>query len=551
MACERMNRIQCLSPQVANQIAAGEVIERPASILKELLENSLDAGATAITIQLQGAGITSIQITDNGHGILKEDLPLALQCHATSKICDFEDLTRLKTFGFRGEALASIAAVSHLTLTSKPLQQAEAWQITVSGKNQCPEQIPAAHPVGTTVLVEELFCQTPVRRKFLKSPKTELFHAEDMIKRLALAHPEVSFQYLNQGKPILQLPSAKELSAYRKRVGRCFGQQWAKHALYFQEQATDIQLKAWLTPASFAKRYAHWQYFYVNGRIVKDPKITHLLRSAFTEELSLGLSPSYVIFLEIPETEVDINVHPTKQEVRFHDLQWVSEFILQAIQRSQEALKQQSTPPEVPLLLRTYQQLGPVSALRHAQPTRSQSIDMPRDNTCQIIFKQAQGYVWVNYHEKLFCIQLLGALRHWWISMVHAGRSSEFKQVYLLPKTIRFDLFEETHSQALSWLGFQVRVETTAMHVQHFPALFSEKISEEFFKGLYTQLKHSREAALTWMITRLSAQDFFQLPNTLQLLMIADMCQQTGDCVLEITEQRLAMLFVDNEEHVV
>ncbi len=544
-----MRRIHSLSPQVANQIAAGEVIERPASILKELLENSLDAGATSISIQLQGVGITSIQITDNGHGILKEDLPLALQCHATSKICDFEDLTQLKTFGFRGEALASIAAVSHLTLTSRTDQQAEAWQITVSGKDQCPEQIPAAHPPGTTVLVEELFCQTPVRRKFLKSAKTELFHAEDTIKRLALAHPEVSFQYAYLGKTSLQLPGAKELPAYRKRVGRCFGQQWAKHALYFQEKATEIQLKAWLAPARFAKRYAHWQYFYVNGRIVKDPKITHLIRSAFPEELSLGLSPSYVIFLELPAHEVDVNVHPTKQEVRFHDTQWVSEFILQAIQRSQETLKHHSNElvqTSMPLFP-PGKRLGRASALQHVVPARSQSIDIPTDTACQIVFQQFPHYLWVNYQETLFCIKTLRALRSWWPSTVQAGRANEFKQVYLLPKTLPLALTQDAQRHTLYWLGFQVQAEKHLIQVQHLPALFAEQISEQFFKALHGHLEQSPQAALDWMVGRLTVQDFFTLPNPMRLCMISDMCQKCGEGIVGMTDAHLAAFFSDKE----
>lgn len=548
-----MKRIQCLSPQVANQIAAGEVIERPASILKELLENSLDAGATAITIQLQGAGITAIQITDDGHGILKEDLPLALQCHATSKICTFEDLNQLHSFGFRGEALASIAAVSHLTLTSRPAHQAEAWQVTVEGREQYPQTVPAAHPPGTTVLVEELFCQTPVRRKFLKSSKTELFHAEDMIKRLALAHPHVSFHYLNQGKTILQLPSAKDSSTYRKRLSKCFGSLWAKNAHYFHEQATDLQLKAWLAPPSVAKRYAHWQYFYVNGRIVKDPKMTHLLRSAFPEELSLGLSPSYVVFLELPCGEVDANVHPTKQEVRFHDVQWVSDFILQAIQRSQQGLQdRQVNQRQAPAVSgsRDHTSLRSV-ALQHVLSAHSQPINLCADREYQILFRHGRQYLWIAHQDQLFCIELLPALRAWWINTVSLGCAQEYKQVYLLPKTFMLDLTWDKHAKALLHLGFQLKLDNHTTQVQHLPALFAEQASTQFFQALHEHLEQSLASAMHWMEHQLTAQAFFSLPETLQARMLSDLCQKQGAGIVAITDQHLTRLFESDKEFAV
>jgi DNA mismatch repair protein MutL len=545
-----MKRIQCLSSQVANQIAAGEVIERPASILKELLENSLDAGATDITIQLHGAGIRSIQITDNGCGIIKEDLPLALRCHATSKICDFEDLNQLTTFGFRGEALASIAAVSHLTVTSRPANQTEAWQVTVEGRDQSPQQVPAAHPVGTTVLVEELFCQTPVRRKFLKSPKTELFHAEDVIKRLALAHPKVSFKYLHQGKMIFQLLPGEEIITYRKRISKCFGQLWAKNAQFFQENATDLQLKAWLAPPSFSKRYAHWQYFYVNGRIVKDAKMTHLIRSAFAEELSLGLSPCYVIFLELPCDEVDVNVHPTKQEVRFHDGQWVSDFILQAIQRSQQSLQNQHSALTQTSTVSFRKQEFPArsAALQHAVSMRTHAMDTSIDTDCQIIFQHELQYIWINYKNKLFCVNVLSALRAWWIRTVQSGSAQAYQQVYLLPKTLLLSLDWSRHTDTLKRFGFQLRIDSNGTQLQCLPALFSEQVSENFFETLHQYLNQGIESALRWMSDQLTEQDFFKLPKSLQVKIMSDMCQTSGTGIVEVNEQHLMQLFESERE---
>lgn len=327
-----ISRILPLSPQVANQIAAGEVIERPASIIKELVENALDAGASEIDVDVEGAGVHLIRVRDNGTGIEKDDLPLAFLRHATSKIRTSDDLDAIQSLGFRGEALASIAAVSRCRVISATKAADTGWAFSPDALDK--NILPAAHAMGTTVEVADLFYNVPVRRKFLRSPKTEFQAIDDMMKRLALSHPAVKFTFKNQQKPFRLFPKAINAAQEQHRIGKICGQQFANEAVEITLGAGDLAIKGWVGLPEFSHRQADCQYFFINQRLVKDRFITQIIRSVFQQHPQTleGTYPCYVLYLDIPPTEVDVNVHPTKQEVRFHQPRWVHDFIRKAIE---------------------------------------------------------------------------------------------------------------------------------------------------------------------------------------------------------------------------
>ncbi|MWP47804.1 DNA mismatch repair endonuclease MutL [Gilliamella sp. Pas-s27] len=313
--------IHILSPQLANQIAAGEVVERPASVIKELVENSLDAGSTQIDIELEQGGCKLIRIRDNGCGIAKDELALALARHATSKISSLDDLDAIISLGFRGEALASISSVARLTLTSRTLEQSEAWQVYAEGRDMKPIIKPAAHPVGSTVEVLDLFYNTPARRRFLKTEKTEFMHIEEFVRRIALSRPDVTFNLQHNGKLIKQY----RLSSLEKRVELVCGRSFMQKAIKLDWQHDDLLIQGWVT----SSEVSNLQYFYVNGRVIKDKLLNHALRQAYVSRTNE--QQSYVIFLKIDPKQVDVNVHPTKHEVRFHEARLVHDFVYQAI----------------------------------------------------------------------------------------------------------------------------------------------------------------------------------------------------------------------------
>ena len=322
--------IQILSPQLANQIAAGEVVERPVSVIKELVENSLDAGSTQIDIDIEQGGSKLIRIRDNGGGIAKSELALALARHATSKISSLDDLDSIMSLGFRGEALASISSVARLTLTSRTADQSEAWQVYAEGRDMKPTIKPAAHPVGTSVEVLDLFYNTPARRRFLKTEKTEFMHIEEFVRRIALARPDVTFNLQHNGKLIKQYRA----SALEKRVELVCGRTFVQKAVKLDWQHDDLLIQGWVA----SNEISDLQYFYVNGRVIKDKLINHALRQAYISRTNE--QQSYVVFLQIDPKQVDVNVHPAKHEVRFHEARLVHDFVYQAIVMALESSQQ-------------------------------------------------------------------------------------------------------------------------------------------------------------------------------------------------------------------
>ncbi|ENU82717.1 hypothetical protein F974_02173 [Acinetobacter sp. CIP 102159] len=328
MVHDSTRRIHTLDAALANQIAAGEVIERPSSVVKELLENAIDAGATELIIRVAQGGSTLIEIIDNGHGIHAEDLPLAVMRHATSKIQTAEDLHAIVSLGFRGEALASIAAVSRLTLTSSQDEQGIGYQVEVNGTAFDHQQIQAvAVQKGTHIRVQDLFFNVPARRKFLKKPSTEFGHIEEIVRRLALTHFEIRFVLEHNDNIRLNLPIADSGELRYQRVQQLLGQAFIQNAYWMDAESINMRLSGWLGHPSDARAQADLQYVYVNGRIVKDKTISHALRMAYEGILHGHQYSSYLLFLEVDPENIDVNVHPTKHEIRFLNQREVHEFV--------------------------------------------------------------------------------------------------------------------------------------------------------------------------------------------------------------------------------
>ncbi|MCW8331814.1 DNA mismatch repair endonuclease MutL [Photobacterium sp. SDRW27] len=324
--------IQILPARLANQIAAGEVVERPASVVKELVENSLDAGATRIDIDIDKGGSRTIRIRDNGKGIPKDELSLALSRHATSKITSLDDLEAIVSLGFRGEALASISSVSRLTLTSKTAEQAEAWSAYAEGRDMDVQLKPAAHPVGTTLEVLDLFFNTPARRKFLRTEKTEFSHIDELLKRIALSRLDVTINLRHNGKMIRQYRAAQTQVQKERRLAAVCGSNFLNHALAVELEHGDLKLSGWICSPQGARAQNDIQYCYVNGRMMKDKLINHAIRQAYETSLAADQYAAYVLFIEVDPHQVDVNVHPAKHEVRFHQARLVHDFICQGLQ---------------------------------------------------------------------------------------------------------------------------------------------------------------------------------------------------------------------------
>ncbi len=329
-----LRRIHLLSPRLANQIAAGEVVERPASVIKELLENSLDAGARRIDVEVEQGGVKLLRVRDDGCGIPSDDLPLALARHATSKIRDLDDLERVMSLGFRGEALASISSVARLTMTSRTADADQAWQVETEGRDMEARVQPAAHPVGTSVEVRDLFFNTPARRKFLRAEKTEFEHLQEVIRRLALARFDVAFHLRHNGKTVFALHEARDEISRARRVASVCGSAFLEQALPIQVERNGLHLWGWVGLPTFSRSQADLQYFYVNGRMVRDKLVVHAVRQAYRDVLYNGRHPTFVLFLELDPAAVDVNVHPTKHEVRFREGRTVHDFLYGTLHRA-------------------------------------------------------------------------------------------------------------------------------------------------------------------------------------------------------------------------
>lgn len=474
-----MKRIVCLEPLIANQIAAGEVVEKAASVIKELVENSLDAGATKIEIEVEGAGIHLIRVRDNGHGIIKEDLPLAFFRHATSKISTSEDLTAIMSLGFRGEALASIAAVAKCTLQSKALSSLEAWQIQIHPDLQTTLS-PVAHAQGSTIEVTDLFYNTPVRRKFLRSEKSENLAIEETIKRLALAAPQVNFTYKQNQKLIRRYDAALDFTAIEARVGNIVGQAFMRQAKAVHFEREGLTLKGWIGLPDLQKRHADCQYFFVNQRAVKDRLLSHAIRTCYQRhhQFTEGTYPAYVLFLTLDPAEIDVNVHPTKQEVRFSQAVRIYDFINQGIEKAWG---------ETPILkeekIHSTYKVNKVKAQKPINET--EELQSLISGKRYILIEQVEGIKIIDLH---FAKNDL--LKHYFEK--YKGRIP--KRPLLFPLEVALPLLNksvETIIEILEQVGFECRFENNRMLVFQQPVLLEKPIEVLSFLKLIESLNSS------------------------------------------------------------
>jgi DNA mismatch repair protein MutL len=338
-------RINTLDEHLTNQIAAGEVVERPASVIKELFENSIDAGATQINIEVSRGGHELIRVVDDGSGIDAQDLWLAIRRHSTSKISSAEDLFAIETLGFRGEALSSIASVSRLKLISRRANAESGFYIHTEGGHATETITPAAHTDGTTIEIRDLFFNTPARRKFLRTPRTEFIQIESIVRRLAMSHFQIAIQLIHNKKTILDLPTAATSTLKERRIATILGDSFLGDALSIDFSAAGMGLSGWIALPTFSRSQPDMQYFYLNGRYVKDKVLSHAVRNAFQDILFHGRHPAYVLYLTCDPKSVDVNVHPTKLEIRLRDSRLVHDFISRGVKDVLEQVRPAQSQP--------------------------------------------------------------------------------------------------------------------------------------------------------------------------------------------------------------
>ncbi|MCU7798250.1 MAG: DNA mismatch repair endonuclease MutL [Candidatus Thiodiazotropha sp. (ex Myrtea spinifera)] len=367
--------IRRLPNQLVNQIAAGEVVERPASVVKELIENSLDAGARRIEIEIEQGGTKLIKVRDDGVGISSQELVLALSRHATSKVSCFEDLESIKSMGFRGEALPSIGSVSRLRLVSQHQESEAAWEVLGDGEDNATEPKPAAHPQGTSIEVRDLFFNTPARRKFLRKEKTEFGHVQSLVQRLALVRFDVGFILTHNRKAVLSLPPCDSRSEREARIGELLGAAFLENAIYIEEQAAELTLGGWVAKPTFSRSQADMQYFYVNQRMVRDKLVTHAVRQAYQDVLYHGRHPAYLLFLSLDPRKVDVNVHPTKHEVRFRDSRSVHDFLFRGLHKVLAQTRPQAAAGEAEESMKVAAFSQSASAADQGMPQQQQSMN--------------------------------------------------------------------------------------------------------------------------------------------------------------------------------
>ncbi len=424
-------RIHALPTQLVNQIAAGEVVERPASVVKELVENCFDAGATQIHIDIEQGGVRQIKIRDNGCGIEKEDLALALSRHATSKIASLQDLEQVTSMGFRGEALPSISSVARLTLISRTADAQCAWQVSADGSEQHFDPQPDPHPPGTTVDVRDLFYNTPARRKFLKAEKTEFAHIEALIHKLALSRSDVGFVLNHNQREILNLKPTLSVTEQEKRLAAICGTAFVENALNIDFAASGLHLQGWVGSPTFSRSQQDMQFFYVNGRLIKDRLVAHAIKQAYQDVLYHGRHPVFALYLTLDPALVDVNAHPTKLEVRFREGRMVHDFLFQALHRS---LAEQR-PGQTPVVEVVHSE---------AMPPQSANLPIPQQASVPMSLDQASAPPPIGRHYGYLPERKIGNV---------AEQLSAYAQPYPQPSSVEQQALSAANS-AIPPLGF-------------------------------------------------------------------------------------------------
>ena len=574
-------RIQAMPTQLVNQIAAGEVVERPASVVKELLENSLDAQSTKIEIDVEQGGIKSIRIRDNGHGIHKDDLVLSLSPHATSKIRTIDELENVSSLGFRGEALPSIASVSNLSLKSKWQNAAEAWQIQSNNSNDF-DIAPAALNEGTTIEVKDLFFNIPARRKFLRTEKTEFNHLDDVIKKIALSRFDVDITLRHNQRPIRQLRAATDRLQQEKRIAEVFGSAFIEQALHMDFSIDGFRLWGWVGLPTFSRSQADMQYFYVNGRIVRDKVVTHAIRQAYQDVLFHGRHPAYVLFFEIEPSAVDVNAHPGKHEVRFRQSRAVHDFLFRAIHKSLadtrptddgahnisnfNSLEQSGNAQAMPSYQGRYGSNSPgvirsQSALSLAVAEQSKAYQSLYSDTTDTNDDQTEspplGYARAQIHgvyvlaenkEGMVLVDMHAAHERITYERLKQARSETgiAAQPLLVPVSMAVSEKEagsaEEHSDIFSDLGFELdRTAPEALRIRQIPVMLANADAEQLVRdvlsdlirhGSSTRIKEAMNEVLGTMACHgsIRANRKLTIPEMNTLLRDMEMTERSGQC---------------------
>jgi len=486
--------IRPLPAQLVNQIAAGEVVERPASVVKELLENSLDASATHIDIDIERGGISLCRVRDDGEGIERDELALALARHATSKIASLDDLERVRSLGFRGEALPSMASVSRLRLTSRQRSAASAWVVEYE-QGAAGAPAPAAHPPGTTVEVRDLFYNTPARRKFLRTEKTEFGHVESVVRRLALSRFDVAFEFRHNRRRVFALAAGSDADGAEQRIAAVLGGDFVAHSLMIEHEAAGMRLHGWLAEPTFSRSQPDLQFFFVNGRMVRDKVVSHALRLAYADVLFHGRHPAYVLYLTLEPTRVDVNAHPAKHEVRFRDSRLVHDFILRSVERALAGTRPSSgaglpapafnSPPppaaayQHAMPLHAREQLAAYRAL-HDAPAAPAAADDGEAPLGQALAQLHGVYVLAQDRDGLIIVDMHAAHER----IVYEGlknalsRGRVASQPLLVPVTLELSAAEmraaDEHGAELEQLGLRLqRIGPQSVAVRELPALLT------------------------------------------------------------------------------
>ncbi|KTC99144.1 DNA mismatch repair endonuclease MutL [Legionella erythra] len=480
-------RIKELPLTVANQIAAGEVIERPASVVKELLENAYDAKADTIHVDIGFGGLNQIKISDNGIGIVADDLPLAIAPHATSKISQLNDLYAIHSMGFRGEALASIASVSHLAIASKTAEQAHAMQLTA--ENGIFRINPCARSQGTTVDVKDLFFNAPVRKKFLKGERQEFQAIELLIKRFALSAPHVAIQLTHNGKKHLVLPAVRDEQGQLLRIRKILGKAFIEQAVYVDVEHAGLRLKGWVSRPDYQRNQNDKQWVYINGRMVKDKLIHHAIKRAFESLLYPGKHPACLLYLTINPADIDVNVHPTKHEIRFQHPRLVHDFLVSQLQNALSLREGSDTfsPPDfdsqrvVPPL----QEKVPIFLMSAAiPPERSLPTDrgMLAIDEQFMVFQSLKGQVYLADWPALY--------RTWLLKQIAAQPLPLACRPLLVPVRYQYEKIidnsrQQRYSQLLGEIGIRVAwLQESQILIQTLPLLTPYLAIKEFFSEL-------------------------------------------------------------------
>ncbi len=514
-----------LSQLVANQIAAGEVIERPASVLKEFLENSIDAGARHLRIEACQGGIELIRVTDDGWGIPHDQLALALQRHATSKIDTSEDLARIASLGFRGEALASIGAVSRLRMTSHHGDAESAWGIESSPMATTTAIEPAAHPVGTTVEMRDLFYNTPARRKFLRSDQTEYRHLDEVIKRMALSHFEIAIDFHHNERDVYRLRAANDESSRVQRIQRLCGKHFMEHAAQIDVTNADMRLWGWATLPVGARPQTDLQFFYVNGRIVRDRVISHALRQAYEDSIHPGRHPAYVLHLELDPAVVDVNVHPTKHEVRFRAARQVHDFLAQALRQVLRGGSQRADNSISAQTANVHTHQPGIAAIRERTGRYDNNASQP---PAAGVFGRPLGimgdYFAVAEREGRMCIYDMRVLQGWWLRRqmdVQDSGGGLVVQPLLLPANIKLDAEQfrlfDSHQSILRRLGFDLEASgPQSVRLRAMPAIARGAAMDDLIPAMLKSASSGFDAVVTHLCKLLATVNLPRSERELQ-----------------------------------